>query len=164
MQRSQVRKCLLKSEMRVYIQRNITWSYSEKWIKNMRGWSRSRIKRGGALQVKKVLNILALRALCQNEWKFQVWYVRGSRSYQLIPGVINDLQQIIRDIFTWGENTTKDQMSKLETRPHLGYSIPEPQSPVWTANHLTLHFEHRNQGRSWTLRAASPHLEMQWTP
>ena len=38
-QRSQVRKCLLKSKTRVYVQRNMAWSYSEKRIENMRGWS-----------------------------------------------------------------------------------------------------------------------------
>jgi len=38
-QQSQVHKCLLKSKMRVYIQRNMAWSYSKKRIKNMRGWS-----------------------------------------------------------------------------------------------------------------------------
>ncbi len=78
MQWSQVRKWLLKSKMRVYIQRNMAWSYqrsgSRIWGGGASDWiTGSRIKGGGALQVKKLLNILAPRALCQNEWKYQVW-------------------------------------------------------------------------------------------
>jgi hypothetical protein len=73
-QRSQVCKCLLKSKTRVYIQRNIAWYYqrsgSRIWGGGASDWiTGSRIKGGGALQVKKLLTILAPRVLCQNEWK-----------------------------------------------------------------------------------------------
>ncbi len=78
-QPSQVHKCLLKSKTRVYIQRKTAWS-DQRSGSRIRGgeasnWrTGSRIKRGGALQVKKLQNILAPRALCLNEWKYQVWY------------------------------------------------------------------------------------------
>ncbi len=69
---SQVHKCLLKSKMWVYIQRRLDpireadqeYEGVEHPIEELD----QEYKRGGALQVKKLLNILVPRALCQNEW------------------------------------------------------------------------------------------------